>query len=215
MVKQNAASSASHAPPPGRRAVQAEQTRAEILRAARAGFAARGYAGTSVKDIAAAAGVSVQTVYDSVGSKAELVRRLNDVVDEEAQVGELAASLANETDPVVIARLPARITRRIVERSGDIVRSSLEAARAEPELARVADEGGRRHREGSHRIAGRLASLGALDVGVDVDAAALTIAALSDLRLALVLVDDHGLSPAEVEDWIATSTRRAVLRAPR
>ncbi len=159
--------------------------------------------------------MSVQTVYDSVGSKAELVRRLNDVVDEEAQVGEIAASLATETDPVAIARVPARITRRIVERSGDIVRSSLDAARAEPELAQVADEGGRRHREGARRIAGRLASLGALADGVDVDAAALTIAALSDLRLALVLLDDHGLSPAEVEEWIATSTGRAVLRAPR
>src|SRR6478752_1655995 len=75
--------------PRGRRAVQAEQTRAEIVSAARRQFAATGYAGTSVKDIAAAAGVSVQTVYDSVGSKADLVRRLNDLIDDEAGFGDI------------------------------------------------------------------------------------------------------------------------------
>ena len=37
--------------------------------AARRHFASKGYAATSLKEIAADAGVSVQTVYDSVGSK--------------------------------------------------------------------------------------------------------------------------------------------------
>ena len=90
MVKQKFV--APSAPGPrGRRAVQAEQTRAEIVErrapAVRCHTATRR---TSVKDIAAAAGVSVQTVYDSVGSKADLVRRLNDLIDAEAGVGEIA-----------------------------------------------------------------------------------------------------------------------------
>ena len=62
----------------------------------------RGYAATSLKGIAAQAGVSVQTVYDSVGSKADLVRRLSDLIDEEAQVGEIARELPAETDPVAV-----------------------------------------------------------------------------------------------------------------
>src|SRR6187551_1435095 len=107
----------------GRRAVQAEQTRVEILRAARQRFAADGYAATSVKDIAAAAGVSVQTVYDSVGSKADLVRRLNDLIDAEAGVGEIAMTIPGTTDPDQLVRIPAVITRRIVERCGDILRT--------------------------------------------------------------------------------------------
>ncbi len=98
MVKQNVVAPSSPAPR-GRRAVQAEQTRAEIVSAARRQFAATGYAGTSVKDIAAAAGVSVQTVYDSVGSKADLVRRLNDLIDAEAGVGEIAMTIPGTTDP--------------------------------------------------------------------------------------------------------------------
>ena len=195
----------------GRRAVQAEQTRAEILAAARRHFADHGYAATSVREIAAAAGVSVQTVYDSVGSKAELVRRLNDLIDAEANVGDIAREIATETDPPALVRIQARITRRIVERCRDIVQASLDAARAEPELAGIAAEGARRHRAGARSVAERLAALDALAPGVNTDAAAVTIAALGDVRVAFILLDDHGLDLDGVEVWIAGTTARAVL----
>jgi AcrR family transcriptional regulator len=200
MVKQNS-----------RRAVQAEQTRAEILGAARRLFVANGYAATSLKGIAAEAGVSVQTVYDSVGSKADLVRRLNDLIDDEAQVGEIARALPTETDPVAVARISATVTRRIVERCGDIIRISLDGSRNEAGLASILDEGGRRHRAGAQRVAERLAALDALRSGVGVADAAMSIAALSDVRLALVLIDDHDLDLDAVEEWIAGTTARAVL----
>jgi AcrR family transcriptional regulator len=198
--------------PRGRRAVQAEQTRAEILRAARRQFAANGYAATSVKDIAAHAGVSVQTVYDSVGSKADLVRRLNDLIDVEAGVGDIAMTIPNLTDPVALARVPAMVTRRIVERCGDILRACLDGARAEPDLAHVVNEGGRRHRAGARAVTDRLAALDALDLAISTDAATVTIATLADHRVALFLLDDHGYTPDAIEDWIATTTARAVLR---
>ena len=196
----------------GRRAVQAEQTRAEILGAARRQFAAKGYAAASVKEIAAEAGVSVQTVYDSVGSKADLVRQLNDLIDTEARIGEIAMTVPTETDPVALVRIQAKITRRIAERCSDIVRGELRRARAEPDLAYITEEGGRRHRAGVRRDCGRLAALDALDPGIDVDAAAITIATLADARVALVLVEDHGLDLDAVEQWIATTTARAILR---
>lgn len=211
MVKQNLQDSSTPAAPT-RRARQAEQTRMEILNAARRLFAAQGYAATSVKDIASEAGVSVQTVYDSVGSKSDLVRRLNDLIDVEARVGEIAMRMATSTDPREVARLPAMITRRIVERCEDILRGSLDAARAEHELSHVLEEGGRRHRAGTRSFAERLAALDALAEGVDVEQAAVTIAALADFRVALLLIDDHGLDLDAVENWIATMTARAVLR---
>ena len=195
----------------GRRAVQAEQTRLEILGAARRHFAAKGYAATSLKEIAADAGVSVQTVYDSVGSKPDLVRRLNDLVDVEAGVGEIAMTIGTESDPAVLVGIPAKITRRIVERCDDLVRASFDGARAEPDLAPLTEEAGRRHRGGAKVVAGRLAALKALEPGLTVDAAANTIAALSDIRLALILIDDHGFDLDRLEEWIATTTARAVL----
>jgi AcrR family transcriptional regulator len=54
------------------RAEQAQRTRAGVLEAAGRCFVARGYAGTTMRDIAEAAGVSVQTVFGQ-GSKAALL----------------------------------------------------------------------------------------------------------------------------------------------
>ena len=78
---------------------RAQLTRDEILRAARRLFAERGYARTSVRDIAKAAGVSAQTVYDSVGSKQEVVARLNDLIDAEAGIGGIVRAAAESGDP--------------------------------------------------------------------------------------------------------------------
>lgn len=196
---------------PRRRAVQAEQTRVEILRSARRHFSENGYAASSLKAIAADAGVSVQTVYDSVGSKADLVRQLNDLIEAEANVPEIAGELATEQDPERVAAISARITRRIVERCGDIVRACYDALRSEPELAAVVEEGGRRHRAGAQFVAARLAELGALREGTDQADAARTIAALSDARLAFVLLADLDLDLDGVEQWMSQTTCRAVL----
>ncbi len=194
----------------GRRALQAEQTRRDILTAARHRFARQGYAATNLKDIAADAGVSVQTVYDSVGTKPDLVRRLNDLIDAEAQVGEIAATLASLVDPHTIARVPARITCRLVDRCGDILRACLAGSATEPGLAGLAEEGGRRHLAGVTAVARQLSDIHALRAGLDIDAAATTIAALSDFRVAILLIDDHHLTLDQLEDWIADTTIRAV-----
>jgi AcrR family transcriptional regulator len=53
--------------------VSSAETRARLLRAAADVFAARGYDGTRVADIAAAAGVSNGALYAHFGSKAELL----------------------------------------------------------------------------------------------------------------------------------------------
>ncbi len=196
----------------GRRALQAEQTRRDILAAARRRFAEQGYAATTLKDIATDTGVSVQTIYDSVGNKAELVRQLNDLIDAEAGIGEIVAPLFNETDAFVVARAPARITRRLLERCGDIIRAGLAGSYTDDGLAPALEEGGRRHRDGAGMVAGKLASLRALRPGLDPEHAAVTIAALADARLAIVLIDDHQLTLDQVEDWIADTIARAVLK---
>ena len=112
----------------------------------------------------------------------------------------------------MIVALPAMITRRILERCSDILRTCLDSSRAEPDLAHVLDEGGRRHRAGSLSVAERLESLGALDPGVTVDQAATTIAGLADYRLGLLMLDDHDFHLDDLERWMATTTARAVLR---
>ena len=195
-----------------RRAEQAEQTRRAILRSARRLFAEKGYARTTVREVAEAAGVSAQTVYDSVGSKQALVARLNDLIDEEAGIGSIVAASMTAGDAATLARTQARITRAILEHCGDIVHALVTGAASEPELAAVLHEGHRRHVEGAAQVVRALQERGALAEGVDVAEAGATLAVVSDLQVALAMRETYGWSLDRIEAWIAETSARLLLR---
>jgi AcrR family transcriptional regulator len=197
--------------PPSLRERQAQRTREEILRAARGLFAERGYTRTSVRDIAQAAGVSAQTVYDSIGSKQALVARLNDVIDVEAGVRELATAGGSSEDPHEVAATSARVTRSILEHCGDVLHALVTGAAAEPDLEVVITEGHRRHVGGARMVVGRLQALGALAEGLDAEQAIETLAALSDFRFATLLRDSYGWSLDQIEAWVTDASRRLLL----
>ena len=189
---------------------RARLTRDEILQAARRLFAERGYARTSVRDIARAAGVSAQTVYDSVGSKQALVARLNDLIDSEAGIAAIARAAVESADPREVAATQARVARSILEHCGDIIHALVTGAAAEPELAGVLEEGQRRHLEGARMVVGLLRRHEALRA--DVDDPVETLAALADVRVALVLRESYGWSLDRIESWIANASRALLLR---
>jgi len=83
-----------------RREQMAQQPRGDILRAARRLFAERGYAATSINDIAEEAGVAIQTIYARLGSKRGLLLALIDLIDEEAGVGPLAEEVTSAAKPL-------------------------------------------------------------------------------------------------------------------
>src|SRR5689334_19128112 len=140
----------------GRRALQADQTRRDIIAAARRLFATDGYQATTMKAIGDAAGVSVQTVYDSVGSKAALLLALNDELDSVARVRDMAEVVLASESSVEIAALPARITRAILDNAIDIVRVVTAAAASEPEVKQALDDGRKRHLAGVVTVIRRL-----------------------------------------------------------
>src|SRR4051812_4894910 len=107
---------------PNLRARQARLTRDEILRAARRLFGEKGYSRTTVRDIADAAGVSSQTVYDSVGTKQAVVSQLNDLIDDEAGIAAMAVAALGSGVPATIVALPAAITCSILEHCDDVIR---------------------------------------------------------------------------------------------
>jgi AcrR family transcriptional regulator len=198
---------------PNLRERRAQLTRDEILGAARRLFAERGYARTSVRDIAKAAGVSAQTVYDSIGSKQALVSSLNDLIDAEAGIAALARAAAESQDPREVAATNARITRSILEHCGDIIHALITGAAAEPELAAVLAEGQRRHVEGAGRVVAVLRGLHALGP-IDPGNAGETLAAITDIRFALVLQEDYGWSLDRLEGWMADASRSLLLGQP-
>lgn len=92
-----------------RRRAQAEQTRAAIVRAARDLFLERGYGQTTVADIAQQAGVSVETVYAAVGTKAVLLHKAWDITvggdDEDIVFHERPEVMAMRNEPDLARRL--------------------------------------------------------------------------------------------------------------
>jgi AcrR family transcriptional regulator len=195
-----------------RRQQQAQTTRRDILQAARRLFAGRGYAGTSMGDIAREAGVATQTIYASCGSKRDLVLALVDTIDEEADVASLAGRLAQSDDPEEIITLAVRITRQLNERCGDIIGALLSAASVEPDAAAAADEGKQRHREGTARTAHKLHALGALRDGLSADEAAALLATLTWQPIYAQLTHEHNWTYGECERWLTTMLIDSLLR---
>lgn len=196
---------------PNRREVAAADTRREILRAARQLFAEHGYANTSVQQIAAESGVAVQTIYSSVGSKAALLLALNDLIDEEAGIGPLAAELRSEKDPAQLVAKAVHITRQLNERCGDLIWVLLSAEPAEPDVAAVVADGMRRHNEGANSIGRQLASLGALPSEVTAEHAAAAFGMMTSPASWRQLTQGAGWSFDESEVWLTDSIVKLLL----
>jgi AcrR family transcriptional regulator len=200
---------------PNRREVGAEATRNEILAAARRLFAANGYAGTSVQQIAAESGVAVQTIYSSVGSKAALVLALNDLIDEEAGIGAIAGELSTAKNPLQLLRKGVHITRVLNERCGDLIRVLLSAEPSEPDVAAAVADGMRRHEHGAQGIARQLAKSGALLAGVTPERASAVFAMMTSPASWQQLTKGAGWQFDEAEDWVVESLAKLLLARRR
>lgn len=117
-----------------RRRLPADERREIILQKAKEAFASKGYASTSLDDVAAHAGVTKPVVYDHFASKRELyfelMRRLRDLLVSGA-AHELAADAAPE------ARFRAAIANFFhqVKQEPAIVELLFVQSRTEPDLA--------------------------------------------------------------------------------
>src|SRR5919106_6326814 len=148
------------------RARHAAVTRSAILDAARRLFAEQGYAATAVRPIAEEAGVALQTLYSTFGSKQGLLLALVDTVREQTGGRETWGRIERSDDPVEIVGLAASIRRRILERCGDIVITFREGAAGDADVAAAYEEGRRRSREGILHVCTRLLALDALRPGL-------------------------------------------------
>ena len=196
---------------PNRREVAAAETRREILRAARRLFAAHGYPGTSLQQIAEEAGVAVQTIYSSVGSKAALALALNDLIDEEAGVAQLGAGVLSETDPPQMIAKAVHLTRQVNERCGDLLQALLSAVPAEPDVAASFADGMRRHETGIAAMTQRLAAQGALRAGTTPEQATAAFAMMTSAPSWQQLTQRAGWTFDQSEAWLTDSLTRLLL----
>ncbi|WP_188192097.1 TetR/AcrR family transcriptional regulator [Nonomuraea sp. SYSU D8015] len=194
-----------------RRTAQALETRAEIARAARRLFVERGWAATTVRDVAREAGVSVPTVYAVYGNKAGLTRALADAADLSADPSRQLAELeAAESDPRRQLAAMAGFDRRLYERAGDVITLLREAGRVEPELAGLYRDGRRRADETRVAVFSSWPP-GVLRDGLDVPAATDIYAALCTIDVYATLTAERGWSPDRVEQWWCEALVRELL----
>jgi AcrR family transcriptional regulator len=154
-----------------RRQQLAKENRRVMLDAARARFLRDGYARTTVNDIAADAGVSVQTVYKAFANKAGVLKALSDVSiagdDEPAPMVErdVIRAIVEEPDPTRKLTMYAEHLAEVMPRSAPIQLLARAAAAADAAAADVWATMRAELLDGMTQFARNLVDTGGLKVG--------------------------------------------------
>lgn len=181
---------------------QSAATRQAILEAASTMFLGGGWAGTGVRAIAAAAGVSAETVYAHFGSKTGLLRALLDQAavgdDEQVALAERPEFRAiGEGGRSARIAAAARLATGINVRIAALLQLLREAARSDPDLAELFQDSLERRRTDSAR--GVAMAIGREPTKAERDGSW----AVTSPEVYLLLVADSGWTPEEYEQWLA------------
>jgi AcrR family transcriptional regulator len=185
-----------------RRRQQAAETRAAVLVAAVDLFSRKGWATTGVRDVASAAGVSVETIYANFGSKADLLMAAMDVavVGDASPVplaGRAEFNALGDGKLVERAAAAACLVTDVHARTAGIYLALREAAAADPGLAERMREGEQRRRvsveQGMALVAGRQLTPQERD----------GLWAIAGVDVYQLLCDLSGWTRAEYQAWLA------------
>ncbi|MEZ5411649.1 MAG: helix-turn-helix domain-containing protein [Acidimicrobiales bacterium] len=202
------------------RAERAARTRAAILAAAGTLFPADGYAGTTMRAVARAAGVSVPTVEQAFGTKASLLKAAIDVAiagDDEpvAVLDRPWAGAARATgDARELLRLTAGVLAAAQARSAGLMLALFEATAGGDELYALRRQMVAQREITAAWLVDRLAERSALRPRLRRAEAVDTVWALIDPALFDRLTRHRGWTVARYERWIA-DTLAAALLAPQ
>ncbi len=163
-----------------RQQLAAEETQRVIVEAAARLFVEHGYYGTSIGRIASEAGVAVQTIYNAIGAKRDVLSRVLDF----AAAGDRAPvpvsqfmyeQAERESDPREIIAQLVEFWKGALPRTAPVFRVMREAAAVDPEAAAL-ERARASQRLRNYALAARLlAERGALHPGLTIDQAAATI----------------------------------------
>jgi AcrR family transcriptional regulator len=181
---------------------QASATRRAILEAARDLFLAKGWTATGMRDVAAAAGVALETVYAHFSSKKGLLRAVADVaaVGDDAQVplGErpefLAIGKGRRAERI---RAAAALLTAVHERTREVAVLLRQAAPADEEIAEML--AATRDRQWVDVARAVELVIGRPPTRAETDG----VWAISSPELYLLLVEQRGWTRKGYESWIA------------
>jgi AcrR family transcriptional regulator len=182
-----------------RREASLETTRAQVIEAARRLFLARGYARATIGEIAAEAGVAVQTVYNAVGPKAAILKLMRE-----------------RTRGVADARGMVRILSdwfaEVHTRMATLWQVVDEAAAHDPEVERFENERSLARLQHYAEAARELKRRGGAPT-LGLEDVAAVIFAVGHPRIHRTLVKDRGWSPERYRRWVEAALTAGL--APR
>lgn len=189
----------------------AESTKRAILSAARDVFTSSGYSASTIESIAAAAGVSVPTVYAVFGSKAAILSKLLADAGGEADIRALANRTLNEPDPRARLAGAAKVVLTIMLRERALLGVLREAGAGRPELEAARRQVHEQQRSALERVVRPIADAGELRSGVSLADAVATFAAIASPESYSSFVEELGWSGARWESWLADASIRLLL----
>ena len=198
------------------RAEQAAATRALLREAAGRLFLERGYAATSMREVARRAGVGERTLYDAFPSKAALFEHVVGVAivgDERpvpvAERPDHLAALAERDGSRAVA-LFADLVTDLLERAGPLIMVAVESAGADESMRSFADSGAHQSRENTGAFVRALVEHGLLDAREEAAAAAGMFAVCSP-HVHQIMRRHAGRTAAQYREWLEATLAATLL----
>ena len=186
---------------------RAERTEGRIVTAATQLFVAHGYRGTTLSDVAVAAGVSDRTIYVRFATKAELLKRAIDV----AVVGDTARVDLAHRDWVVITmtaptleerlRADAAGTTELFVRLAPLIAVALQVEPDEPVIASSAQAGRDGTLAATRAFWSQLRADGLMDTACDLEWVIATCGLMGSSETYLHMTRTTAWSPADYQRW--------------
>jgi AcrR family transcriptional regulator len=195
----------------------AQATRQSILDAARRLFLEKGYAATTMPEIARASGIAVDTVYAAVGRKPSLFRLLVETAISgsdravPAEGRDYVRAIRKEVNAARKLQLYAAALRRIQPRLAPLFRVLQGAAPLDPELDALWQGISQRRAQHMRLLAKDLAATGRLRPDLSVGKAADIIWSMNSPEFYLLLVEQRGWSQDAFERWLGDAWIRLLL----
>lgn len=195
----------------------ASRTRRRIVGAAEQLFVERGYAGTTIDAVAERAAVGRRTVFQSVGSKVELLKTAWDwaVVGDDQPIPVVdrpeIARMREERDPETLVELWVAQVMRVGSRTGPLARVLAQAVDADPEAEALQNRIDVERRTGASMFVDGLAAIGGLRRDVSPDEGADMAWVLMNPLFVGRLRDERGWGDDQVRAWLVRLAKASLL----
>jgi AcrR family transcriptional regulator len=192
------------------RAESAQQTRRQILDAAREALLHEGGIDVGIGPIATRAGVARSTIYAIFGSRSGLLSELADDTVHRAGVDTVIAEYM-QADPVAALERSLRASCRMYDADRDTFARLLVLGQVDADAAEPLARSDRDRRTGMNVLTARLAAAGKLRHDLDPTAAAHALSVLTTFWAFDELRSGRGLSADECGDVLVATARATLL----